>query len=207
MTAERHGVAAKVIATVDDLDRIAADDKADVPALHGWRRRAFRRKGAGAQARQALACDRTGPRGGDGPEHAGFVAFARAAPRPTLRSPSPRFARRRLGCSMRTRSNLMASFLRNQWSTAATSAELRDKPLARTICNEPLVLFRSRRGRGGADRPLSAPQGAIVLGRGGRRHHPVRLSRPSLCPGWHLHARSRRRADRTKFSREELSRT
>ena len=32
MTAERHGVAAKVIATVDDLDRIAADDEADVPA-------------------------------------------------------------------------------------------------------------------------------------------------------------------------------
>jgi ribonuclease D len=41
MTAERHGVAAKVIATVDDLDRIAADDDADVPAMHGWRRELF----------------------------------------------------------------------------------------------------------------------------------------------------------------------
>ena len=41
MTAERHGVAAKVIATVDDLDRIAADDDADVPALKGWRRELF----------------------------------------------------------------------------------------------------------------------------------------------------------------------
>jgi ribonuclease D len=41
MTAERHGVAAKVIATVDDLDRIAADDEADVPALRGWRRELF----------------------------------------------------------------------------------------------------------------------------------------------------------------------
>jgi ribonuclease D len=41
MTAERHGVAAKVIATMDDLDRIAADDEADVPALHGWRRELF----------------------------------------------------------------------------------------------------------------------------------------------------------------------
>jgi len=41
MTAERHGVAAKVIATVDDLDRIAADDAADVPALSGWRRELF----------------------------------------------------------------------------------------------------------------------------------------------------------------------
>ena len=41
MTAERHGVAAKVIATVDDLDRIVADDEADVPALQGWRRELF----------------------------------------------------------------------------------------------------------------------------------------------------------------------
>jgi ribonuclease D len=44
MTAERHGVAAKVIATVDDLDRIAADDDADVPALSGWRRELFGEK-------------------------------------------------------------------------------------------------------------------------------------------------------------------
>src|SRR6478752_2316454 len=44
MTAERHGVAAKVIATVDDLDRIAADDAADVPALSGWRRELFGNK-------------------------------------------------------------------------------------------------------------------------------------------------------------------
>ncbi len=41
MTSERHGVAAKVIATVDELDRIAADDNADVPALKGWRRELF----------------------------------------------------------------------------------------------------------------------------------------------------------------------
>jgi ribonuclease D len=41
MTAESHGVAAKVIATVDDLDRIAATDDADVPALKGWRRELF----------------------------------------------------------------------------------------------------------------------------------------------------------------------
>src|SRR4030081_543302 len=44
MTSERHAVAAKVIATVDDLDRIAADDNADVPALHGWRRALFGEK-------------------------------------------------------------------------------------------------------------------------------------------------------------------
>jgi ribonuclease D len=41
MTSENHGVAAKVIATVDDLDRIAADDNADVPAMNGWRRELF----------------------------------------------------------------------------------------------------------------------------------------------------------------------
>ena len=44
MTAERHGVAAKVIATVDDLERIASDDAAEVPALSGWRRDLFGEK-------------------------------------------------------------------------------------------------------------------------------------------------------------------
>jgi ribonuclease D len=33
-----------VIATVDDLERIAADDSADVPALTGWRRELFGEK-------------------------------------------------------------------------------------------------------------------------------------------------------------------
>jgi len=41
MTSERHGVASKVIATVDDLEEIAADDHAEVAALHGWRRDLF----------------------------------------------------------------------------------------------------------------------------------------------------------------------
>jgi ribonuclease D len=41
MISENHHVAAKVIATVDDLERIAADDAADVPALTGWRRELF----------------------------------------------------------------------------------------------------------------------------------------------------------------------
>jgi ribonuclease D len=44
MTSERHHVAAKVIATVDDLERIAADDDAEVPALMGWRRELFGEK-------------------------------------------------------------------------------------------------------------------------------------------------------------------
>ena len=38
---EESGVAGKLIATVDDLEAIAANDKADVPALTGWRRRLF----------------------------------------------------------------------------------------------------------------------------------------------------------------------
>jgi ribonuclease D len=41
MTSERYGVAAKVIATVDDLEQIAVDDAADVRALKGWRRELF----------------------------------------------------------------------------------------------------------------------------------------------------------------------
>jgi len=41
MISESHGVAAKVIATVDELEAIAADDAADVPAMHGWRRELF----------------------------------------------------------------------------------------------------------------------------------------------------------------------
>jgi ribonuclease D len=41
LTSEKHGVAAKVLATVDDLDKIASDDNADVPALKGWRHELF----------------------------------------------------------------------------------------------------------------------------------------------------------------------
>lgn len=42
MAAEEHGVAPKVLATVDDLEAIASDDDdADVPALSGWRRELF----------------------------------------------------------------------------------------------------------------------------------------------------------------------
>lgn len=37
----RHDVATKLIATTDELDKIALDDAADVPALHGWRRTLF----------------------------------------------------------------------------------------------------------------------------------------------------------------------
>jgi len=59
MTAERHGVAAKVIATVDDLEQIAADDEADVAALKGWRRELFGDKAlALKQGKLALAMEK-----------------------------------------------------------------------------------------------------------------------------------------------------
>ena len=59
MTAERNAVAAKVIATVDELERIAADDEADVPALKGWRRELFGEKALALKhGRLALAVER-----------------------------------------------------------------------------------------------------------------------------------------------------
>lgn len=39
--AEQHGVAARIIATSDDIDALVLDDDADVPALKGWRRKLF----------------------------------------------------------------------------------------------------------------------------------------------------------------------
>ena len=41
LKAEEHGVAQKLIASMADLDLIADDDNADVPALSGWRREVF----------------------------------------------------------------------------------------------------------------------------------------------------------------------
>ncbi len=57
-----------MIATVDELDRIAADDDADVPAMKGWRRELFGDKAHCPQARQAGAGGRQRPRrdGGQG---------------------------------------------------------------------------------------------------------------------------------------------
>ena len=42
LTAEKHGVAAKMLANMDDLDKIASEgEEADVPAMQGWRRELF----------------------------------------------------------------------------------------------------------------------------------------------------------------------
>jgi ribonuclease D len=58
MKCEEHGVAQKLVASSADLELIAADDEADVPALKGWRRELF---GADALAlkhgREALTID------------------------------------------------------------------------------------------------------------------------------------------------------
>jgi ribonuclease D len=59
MNSEQHCVAAKVIATVDELEQIAADDTADVAALKGWRRELFGEKAlALKQGRLALSIER-----------------------------------------------------------------------------------------------------------------------------------------------------
>jgi ribonuclease D len=41
MRCEDHEVAQKLVASAEDLELIAADDKAEVPALGGWRREIF----------------------------------------------------------------------------------------------------------------------------------------------------------------------
>lgn len=41
LVCEEHGVASKIIANVDDLEKIAESDVADVAALKGWRRELF----------------------------------------------------------------------------------------------------------------------------------------------------------------------
>jgi len=59
MTAEQNAVAAKVIATTDDLERIAVDDEADVPAMKGWRRELFGERALALKAgRLSLAVEK-----------------------------------------------------------------------------------------------------------------------------------------------------
>jgi ribonuclease D len=47
---EKHQVAAKLIASADDLDAVARDDAADVPLLKGWRRELFGEKALALKA-------------------------------------------------------------------------------------------------------------------------------------------------------------
>lgn len=58
---EKHGVAARIIATSDEIDALVLDDEADVPALRGWRRKIFGDKAlAIKQGTLALAANRKG---------------------------------------------------------------------------------------------------------------------------------------------------
>lgn len=59
--AEQHGVAARIIATSDEIDALVLDDEADVPALKGWRRKLFGEKALAIKhGRIGLAATRKG---------------------------------------------------------------------------------------------------------------------------------------------------
>jgi vanillate O-demethylase monooxygenase subunit len=80
-----------------------------------------------------------------------------------------------------------AMFLMNQWYAAALPGELTDKPLARTICGRPVVLFRTQSGRAAAleDRcphryaPLSAGrcEGEIIA----CAYHGIQFGADGAC--------------------------
>ena len=83
----------------------------------------------------------------------------------------------------------MGNFLRNQWYVAATSTEVTHKPLARTICNEPVVLFRTVGGEVGVleDR---CPHRRVPLSRGWVKgeviqcaYHGSQFGRDGVCTG------------------------
>jgi ribonuclease D len=38
---DEHHVAQRLVASADDIERLASEDEPDIPALHGWRRRVF----------------------------------------------------------------------------------------------------------------------------------------------------------------------
>lgn len=58
---DQHGVAARIIATSDDIDALVLDDNADVPALKGWRRKLFGEKALAIKhGRIGLAATRKG---------------------------------------------------------------------------------------------------------------------------------------------------
>jgi ribonuclease D len=58
---EQNGVAARIIATSDEVDALVLDDDADVPALKGWRRKIFGDKALAIKhGRVGLAASRRG---------------------------------------------------------------------------------------------------------------------------------------------------
>lgn len=82
MECQRHEVAQRLVATGDDLERIAAFDAADVPAMRGWRYEVFGHRAEALKAgrvaltlqgREIVALDREadGPPGADSAERTG----------------------------------------------------------------------------------------------------------------------------------------
>jgi ribonuclease D len=58
---EQNGVAARILATSDDIDALVLDDDADIPALKGWRRKLFGEKALAIKhGRMGLAATRKG---------------------------------------------------------------------------------------------------------------------------------------------------
>ena len=78
-------------------------------------------------------------------------------------------------------------FVRNAWYVAAAIAEISDKPLARTILNEPIVLFKNGRGEICALEDRCCHRGApLALGdptEAGIRcgYHGMEFNRDGVC--------------------------
>src|SRR3954447_8619635 len=92
-------------------------------------------------------------------------------------------------------------FVRHAWYVAAAIAEIGDKPLARTILNEPIVLFRNGRGEICALEDRCCHRGApLALGdptEAGIRcgYHGMEFTREGVCtliPGRPTFPRGRR---------------
>jgi vanillate O-demethylase monooxygenase subunit len=81
----------------------------------------------------------------------------------------------------------MAMFLRNYWYVAALDSEVKEKPLARTILGEPVVLFRTADGVLGAfedrcpHRRLPLSMGKVVGDALQCHYHGLRFDRAGQC--------------------------
>ena len=84
-------------------------------------------------------------------------------------------------------------FVRNAWYVAAWCHEVaEDGVLARTIINQPLVLYRTAQRHGGRDGgPLLPPPRAAVQGPARGRRSALHVSRPEVRPRRPLHRNSR----------------
>ena len=78
-------------------------------------------------------------------------------------------------------------FLKNQWYAAAGSAEIGSAPLGRTICGEPLALFRASGGTVAAledrcpHRKYQLSRGTVVNGALQCGYHGIRLDATGAC--------------------------